>query len=89
MARGRKPNPIPTIDWKCHVPVPIACKVDLLLLDPVTGNPRHGARSALVTELLIKWLEERGALTETSHGDQEAKGPGQDGRREEEVLTGD
>lgn len=58
--RGRPANPIPTIDWKCHIPIPIAAKVDVFLLDPVTKRTRHGARSGLVTDLLIKWLAEKG-----------------------------
>lgn len=58
--RGRPANPIPTIDWKCHIPIPIAAKVDVFLLDPVTQRTRHGARSGLVTDLLIKWLAEKG-----------------------------
>lgn len=60
MKRGRPANPIPTIDWKCHIPVPIAAKVDVFLLDPVTQRTRHGARSSLVTDLLIRWLAEKG-----------------------------
>lgn len=57
---GRPANDIPTIDWKVHIPVPIAAKIDVLLLDPVTGKTRHGARSAFVTELLVKYLNSRG-----------------------------
>jgi hypothetical protein len=57
---GRPANTIPTIDWKCHIPVPIAAKVDIFLLDPVTGKTRHGARSGLVTQLLIQWLATKG-----------------------------
>lgn len=55
---GRKPNAVPTIDWKCYVPVNIAAQVDLLLTDPLTGKPKLGARSELVTKLLIRWLNE-------------------------------
>ena len=36
--RGRKPLLIPTIDWKCQIPVDVAAKVDLLLLDPSSGR---------------------------------------------------
>ena len=60
MKRGRPANPVPTIDWKCHIPLPIAAKVDIFLLDPVTLKTRHGARSALVTQLLIQWLSTKG-----------------------------
>lgn len=58
---GRPASPVPTIDWKCYIPLPIAAKVDLLLLDPVRGTTRYGMRSALVTQLLLQWLNERGA----------------------------
>ena len=57
---GRPSLPVPTIDWKCYIPLPIAAKVDLLLLDPVSGKTRYGARSALVNQLLLQWLTERG-----------------------------
>lgn len=56
---GRKPNAVPTIDWKCYVPVNIAAQVDLLLTDPLTGKPKLGARSELVTKLLMAWLASR------------------------------
>lgn len=68
---GRKPNAVPTIDWKCYVPIPIAAKVDMLLLDPFTGKPRLGARSELVTQLLIRWLNERQAKGGDNNGLQE------------------
>ena len=57
--RGRKPLLIPTIDWKCQIPVDVATKVDLFLLDPLTGRPVYGSRSALVTSLLRAWLSSR------------------------------
>ena len=61
MKAGRKPNAIPSVDWKCYIPINIATQVDLHLLDPLSGKPRMGARSALVTQLLIRWLAERSA----------------------------
>ena len=57
--RGRKPLMIPTIDWKCQIPVDVATKVDLLLLDPLTNKPVYGSRSVLVTSLLRAWLSSR------------------------------
>lgn len=57
---GRPPKDIPTIDWKVRIPVPLATKVDVLLLDPVTGRTRHGLRSAFVTRLLESWLARHG-----------------------------
>lgn len=47
------------VEWKVYVPSSVANVVDLLMLDPVTGNIRKGARSALVEELLRRWVEER------------------------------
>jgi len=57
---GRPKNTIPSIDFKIHIPIPVAAKVDIFLLDPVTGKTRHGARSQLVTQLLINWLASKG-----------------------------
>ena len=57
---GRPANTVPTIDWKVHIPIPIAAKIDILLLDPVTQQTRHGARSAFVTQLLVEFLAKRG-----------------------------
>lgn len=57
--RGRKPLTIPTVEWKCRVPVDIACKIDMLTLDPVRNAPVYGARSELITTLLRKFLATR------------------------------
>ena len=57
MARGRRPNLISPVTWKCSIPEDVAAKVDLLLLDPVRGVPEYGKRSELVTQLLRAWLE--------------------------------
>lgn len=53
---GRRPNVVPSVEWKAHIPVDLAGQVELLLLDPVTSKPRHGARSELVTRLLRDWI---------------------------------
>lgn len=59
MTRGRRP----LIDRPCgvevNVPETVWAKVNLLLLDPVTGGRKKGAWSTLVTGLLRKWLEEQ------------------------------
>ena len=60
MARGRKPNVIPTTDWKLHVPLPLAVKFDLHYADPLTGTVPRGVRSNIMTELLRKHLREQG-----------------------------
>lgn len=46
-------------DWKLSVPQDLAAEVDLLLWDPVAQKPRYGGRSALVTQLLRRWLSEQ------------------------------
>ena len=60
---GRKKKLDRPVEWKIHVPFSVAAKVDLLLLDPTTGRSAYGARSAKVTELLKKWLNEEGVST--------------------------
>lgn len=57
--RGRKPHADPPTEWKVSLPTSIAAKVELLLTDPYTGKPEHGARSRLLTALLTQWLEEQ------------------------------
>lgn len=54
--RGRKPHADPPTEWKVSIPTSIAAKVELLLTDPYTGKPEHGARSRLLTQLLVNWL---------------------------------
>lgn len=55
--RGRPSNMIPTVEWKCHIPIDVAGQIDLVHLDAVRGVPTYGARSALVTQLLREWLD--------------------------------
>ena len=57
--RGRKPLAIPTVDWKVRIPVDIACKIDMITLDPVRLCTSYGARSELVTILLREFLATR------------------------------
>ena len=59
---GRPPNTVPTIRWDTYVPVDVAAQVELLLLDPVRQKVQHGARSALITQLLREWVEEQKRL---------------------------
>jgi hypothetical protein len=54
--RGRKPLTIPTIEWKLRIPVDIACKIDMITLDPVRMKVAYGSRSELVTILLREFL---------------------------------
>lgn len=54
--RGRPPLVVPTVEWKCRVPVDVAASVDLILYDPVRKVTAYGERSALVGRLLKDWL---------------------------------
>lgn len=42
--------------WRTYIPEDIAVKIELLLADPNHPRPVYGARSQLVTSLLIQWL---------------------------------
>jgi hypothetical protein len=57
--RGRKALSMPTVEWKCRIPIDLAAKIDLLHLDPVKGTIEYGARSALVTQLIRAFLHTR------------------------------
>lgn len=39
-----------------YIPEPTWARVRLLLLDPMTGNLKHGALSKLMTQLLNEWV---------------------------------
>lgn len=67
--RGRPSKPIPSIEWKVYIPIPLAAKADLLLLDPVTNKTRYGARSDLVANLLASWLAEQTGGNRACEGD--------------------
>lgn len=56
---GRRPNVIPTVEWKLHIRQDLAGIVELLLLDPVRQKVRHGARGQLMEQLLAAWVEEQ------------------------------
>lgn len=55
--RGRKPNVVPTIDWKLHIPMPLAVKFDLYYSDKLTGEMQRGVRSNVMTEIIRKHLQ--------------------------------
>lgn len=57
MARGKKALIDPPVEWKINVPTSVVGPISLLLSDPLTGKPRHGARSRLVTKLLRDYLK--------------------------------
>ena len=41
------------------IPADLLNEVDLLLIDPFRGKPKYGARSQLITGLLVSWLEQQ------------------------------
>lgn len=63
--RGRKAYVVPTVEWKCHIPVDVAAKIDMVTFDPVKGKVKYGARSSFVTQLLRDWLASHGHEPQT------------------------
>lgn len=43
------------VKWKLSLDASIAGRVENILMDPMTGKPRYGARARLVEELLKRW----------------------------------
>lgn len=43
--------------WEVRIPKAVAAEVELLLLDPVTGDVTYGKRNQLITQLLNQWLD--------------------------------
>lgn len=41
--------------WKLSLDATVAGRVEHILLDPLSGRPRYGARARLVEELLKRW----------------------------------
>lgn len=63
MARGRKPNVTPSVQWSIMVPIDLAFRVEAALMDPVTKSARYGSRSVLIQALLHDWLQREGMAT--------------------------
>ena len=53
---GKKPHSDPPVNWKLSLPQSLTASVALILSDPLTGLPKHGARSKLIEQLLREWL---------------------------------
>lgn len=53
---GRRPSEIPTIKWKISIPESLAAEVEILLYDPLTGQPAYGGRAQLLEDLLRGWV---------------------------------
>lgn len=53
MARRRKGE---TTEWKLSIPSWLAWEIELLCFNHMRGKPDYGARSQLITDLLINHL---------------------------------
>lgn len=58
--QGKKKNTDRPVFWNLSLPTSVIAPVELLLSDPMTGKPKHGARAKLVAQLLREWLEKQG-----------------------------
>lgn len=56
---GRRPNAVPTTEWKFHIPMDLAAEVELLLQDPMREKVKYGARSVLLETLLRGWVNQQ------------------------------
>jgi hypothetical protein len=55
---GRKPFSEPSVSWRIYLPGTLAAQIELLLLDPMRGKSRYGARTYLIEQLLRVWLRD-------------------------------
>lgn len=62
----RLPSTEMRTEWKISLPATLAAAVEFLLLDAGSMKSRYGARSALLTDLLRKWVAEQDISLETS-----------------------
>ena len=56
---GRRPKLDRPVHKRIHIPSSVHDEVEIILSDPLSGRPRWGAFSALVTQLLREWLDKR------------------------------
>jgi hypothetical protein len=55
--RGQGSTPFEGLKhWHLRMPTALSDRIDLALLDPITGRARYGAKSQLVEQLLREWL---------------------------------
>lgn len=47
----------PKVRWRLDIDEQVAAKVEVLLLDPRTGAPRYGARSAFTEQLYRAYFD--------------------------------
>jgi hypothetical protein len=57
MKLGRPANTVKTVHWTLSLPEPLAAELELLMLDPMLGKPKVGARSELVVSLIRQWID--------------------------------
>jgi hypothetical protein len=43
-------------NWKLSLPAPLAARIDLLLLDPLTSKPKYAERARITTQLWEDYL---------------------------------
>ena len=55
--RGRPTNATPHVEWWITIPVDLALKVELRLMDPTKGRAIYGSRSKLIQALLYEWTQ--------------------------------
>ena len=56
---GRKPLAIPKVQWQVAVSLPLAAKVELLLMDPMREKTKYGSRGQLIEQLLEEWVRKQ------------------------------
>jgi len=65
----RPRNPDLRTNWKLSMPAPIAARVDLLLLDPLTGKPKYAERSRITAALWEQYLAQLSPSADTANAD--------------------
>ena len=56
---GRPKNAIPSITKHVSLPEDLFARVELLLLNPITGKMKYGDFSRLIEQLLREWLDKQ------------------------------
>ncbi len=57
MTAGRRPRKDRPVYKRINIPESVCNEVEILLANPLTGEPRYGVWGHLVTQLLKDWLE--------------------------------
>lgn len=56
MPRRIDPNRDLQKNWKISLPATVAGKVEYMLFDRITNQPKYGARNKLISGLLLHWI---------------------------------